>query len=203
MPLVRFPYGKTHIEYDFPQERLRGCLISALEEYVPAASGAELIAGALKHPIGGTRLSELAAGKQKVVILASDHTRPVPSKLILPPMLREIRAGNPGAQITILVATGCHRGTTADELREKFGEDILRRETIVIHDCDAPDAVTLGTLPSGGKLVVNRLAAEADLLVAEGFIEPHFFAGFSGGRKSLLPGVAARSTVLYNHSADF
>ena len=86
----------------------------------------------------------------------------------------------------------------------KFGEEICAKERIVVHDCDDEEMlVELGTLPSGGKCVVNRLAVEADLLVAEGFIEPHFFAGFSGGRKSVLPGIAGRTTVLANHCAEF
>ncbi|MCL2479342.1 MAG: nickel-dependent lactate racemase, partial [Treponema sp.] len=142
-------------------------------------------------------------GKKKITIIASDHTRPVPSKIILPPMLAEIRRGNPAAVITILVATGCHRQSTADELKDKFGTEIFSNENIIVHDCDKSDFVNLGRLPSGGDLIVNRIAAEADLLLAEGFIEPHFFAGFSGGPKSVLPGIANRKTVLYNHNAAF
>jgi nickel-dependent lactate racemase len=158
----------------------------------------------MESPIGAPRLSELAKGKDKVVIIASDHTRPVPSKLIIPPMLAEIREGNPQADITILIATGCHRGTTKEELASKFGEDIVKNEKIYVHDCDETDMlVSIGTLPSGGECVINRLAYEADLLVSEGFIEPHFFAGFSGGRKSVLPGVAGRKTVLANHCSEF
>ena len=80
----------------------------------------------------------------------------------------------------------------------------MENEKIYIHDCDERDMlVNIGTLPSGGECEINRLAYEADLLVAEGFIEPHFFAGFSGGRKSVLPGVAGRSTVLGNHCSEF
>jgi nickel-dependent lactate racemase len=86
----------------------------------------------------------------------------------------------------------------------KFGEDIVNNERIVIHDCDdRENLIDIGTLPSGSPCEINRLAVEADLLVAEGFIEPHFFAGFSGGRKSVLPGVAGRSTVLGNHCSEF
>ena len=122
----------------------------------------------------------------------------------MPLLLREIRSGNPDADITILIATGCHRETTREELTAKFGEDIVAQEKIVIHDCDdTANMVLLGTLPSGGECWVNRLACEADLLVSEGFIEPHFFAGFSGSRKAVLPGVAGRSTVLANHCAEF
>ena len=119
-------------------------------------------------------------------------------------MLAEVRRGNPAADITILIATGCHRETTRDELVAKFGEDIVQNEKIYVHDCDDAAMLTdIGVLPSGGACIVNRLAAEADLLLAEGFIEPHFFAGYSGGRKSVLPGICSRTTVLANHCAEF
>jgi nickel-dependent lactate racemase len=118
-------------------------------------------------------------------------------------MLAEIRRGNPRADITILVATGCHRETRREELEGKFGGHILEHERVLVHDCDSPDMAYLGKLPSGGDLILNKLAVEADLLVAEGFIEPHFFAGFSGGRKSVMPGIAGRKTVVYNHNAEF
>ena len=122
----------------------------------------------------------------------------------MPAMLREIRKENPDADITILIATGCHRGTTKDELIDKFGRDIVENEKIYIHDCDERDKlINIGTLPSGGECEINKIAYEADLLVAEGFIEPHFFAGYSGGRKSVLPGVAGRATVLANHCSEF
>jgi nickel-dependent lactate racemase len=118
-------------------------------------------------------------------------------------MLAEIRKGSPDAEITILVATGCHRESSPAELESKFGPGIAGREKIVAHDCDSPGMVSLGKLPSGGELIINKLAVDADLLVAEGFIEPHFFAGFSGGRKSVFPGIAGRRAVLYNHNAEF
>ena len=119
-------------------------------------------------------------------------------------MLEEIRKGNPEANITILIATGCHRGMTKDELISKFGKEIVEKENIYIHDCDEREKlVNVGVLPSGGECEINSIAVEADLLVAEGFIEPHFFAGFSGGRKSVLPGIAGRTTVLANHCSEF
>ena len=203
MKTVAFPYGKEKLNYTFGDE-LCAVLEPSINEYVPEADGAELVRRAMAAPIGSQKLSELARGKKKVVIIASDHTRPVPSKLIIPPMLAQIRAGSPDAEITILIATGCHRGTTKDELIQKFGEEIVKTEKIHIHDCDDRDMlVNIGTLPSGGQCEINRLAYEADLLVSEGFIEPHFFAGFSGGRKSVLPGVAGRKTVLANHCSEF
>ncbi len=204
MSIVRFPYGKEFCEYDFKDENLLGVLTSSLHEYKPTLEGIPLVQNALDNPIGSEKLCELAKGKDKVVIIASDHTRPVPSKVIIPPMLAEIRKGNPSADITILIATGCHRDTTREELVAKFGEEIVEREKIVIHRSTETDKlVFIGTLPSGGELYINRLAYECDLLVSEGFIEPHFFAGFSGGRKSVLPGVAGRTSVLANHCSEF
>ena len=203
MPVIQFPYGKESLSIDIPQERLSAVLTSEMHHYKPELSQEELVRQALEHPIGTPKLSVMAEGKKKVVIIASDHTRPVPSKIIMPQMLAEIRKGNPDADITILISTGCHRETTKEELVNKFGPDIVAQEKIVVHDCDDPTQVSLGKLPSGGELIIDRLAVEADLLVAEGFIEPHFFAGFSGGRKSILPGIASRKTVIYNHNAEF
>ena len=204
MKNVKFPYGKTTIEYDFSGENFLGSLTSSIHGYEPKEQGLDLVKTAMKNPIGSPTLFELAKGKKKIVLIASDHTRPVPSRVIVPPMLEEIRAAEPDAEITILIATGCHRNTTREELVAKFGEEIVDNEKIEIHVSTDDDAmVHLGTLPSGGALRINRLAAEADLLISEGFIEPHFFAGFSGGRKSVLPGIASRETVLANHCAEF
>lgn len=204
MKKILFPYGKTKMEYEFKEDELGGVLVSSIEKYKAEAGGTELVKRALENPEGSERLCRLAKGKKKIVIIASDHTRPVPSKIIMPLMLEEIRNGNPEADITILIATGCHRGTTREELIGKFGAEIVKNEKIYIHDCDENDMlVNIGTLPSGGECEINRLACEADLLVSEGFIEPHFFAGYSGGRKSVLPGIAGRTTVLANHCSEF
>ena len=149
-------------------------------------------------------MEQLAVGKRNAVVITSDHTRPVPSRIILPQILERLRKGNPDIQITILVATGLHRPTNTRELAEKFGEKIFSEERIVLHDAkDAEQLRFAGTLPSGGVLSVNRLVSEADLVVAEGFIEPHFFAGFSGGRKAILPGVASAEAIMVNHCAEF
>jgi nickel-dependent lactate racemase len=203
MPKIAFPYGKQTLEYDFPASRFKGALVSELHHYKPAAGQVELVKQALEKPIGTPKLSVMAAGKKKVLVIASDHTRPVPSKVIMPEMLSEIRKGNPGADITILIATGFHRETTKDELVNKFGAEIVAQEKIVIHDSEKSPMVNIGKLPSGGDIIINKLVTEADLVVSEGFIEPHFFAGFSGGRKSILPGVVSRETVLYNHNGEF
>ena len=198
------PYGKTRLPLELKDSEVVSVLTSGTEEYRPDGTESELVERAMKNPIGSPRLCELAKGKKKVVIIASDHTRPVPSKFIIPPMLKEIREGNPAAEITILIATGCHRPTTDAELRAKFGDEIVDSEKIIVHNCADESMLTkLGTLPSGGELIINKTAVEADLLCSEGFIEPHFFAGFSGGRKSVLPGIASKKTVYANHCGAF
>lgn len=199
-----FPYGKEKMSLSIDEKYLAGYLVSSIHNYKPELCGEALVKEALANPVGSEKLSELARGKKNIVIIASDHTRPVPSKVIMPAMLEEIRKSSPDADITILIATGCHRGTTKEELIGKFGEEIVKNEKIYIHDCDETDKlVNIGTLPSGGACEINSIAVNADLLVAEGFIEPHFFAGFSGGRKSVLPGIASRKTVMANHCSEF
>ena len=201
---ITLPYGRTHLTADIPNDRIASVLSNRINTFTPAFDEKTLVKNALLNPISSPTLEKMSVGKEKVVIIASDHTRPVPSKIIIPPMLKEIRAGNPDADITILIATGCHRNSTEKELLHKFGKDIFEHEKIVVHDCNDNNSLTdIGELPSGGRLIINKLAAEADLLVSEGFIEPHFFAGFSGGRKSVLPGVASKETVYWNHNAGF
>lgn len=204
MKEVLFPYGKEKLKYIFEDDALVGVLESSINEYVSEAGEEELVREAMANPVGSEPLSVLAKDKKNIVIIASDHTRPVPSKVIIPPMLEEIRSVNKEAKIAILIATGCHRGTVREELIAKFGEEIVKNENIYIHDClDKDMLVNIGTLPSGGACEINKIAYDADLLIAEGFIEPHLFAGFSGGRKSVLPGIAGRSTVLANHCSEF
>lgn len=199
---VLLPYGNKKLELDVPSDAAVVC--SGIDELISTRPGVEIVREAMENPIGSSRLSELSKGKKTATLIISDHTRPVPSKDIVPEMLREMREGNPDIDITLLVATGCHRRTEAGELIGKLGEEIVKNEKIAVHDaCDSSSNVKIGFLPSGAPLVIDRLAAETDLLVAEGFIEPHFFAGFSGGRKSVLPGVCDRVTVFGNHCSRF
>ena len=198
------PFGKEKINFELSDEQVAGVLVSHAHEYKAPKSEEELVADALANPIGSPKLSELAKGKKTCVIISSDHTRPVPSHVIMPQLLAELRKGNPDIDITILVATGMHRPTTQEELVAKYGKEIAEHEKFAIHvSRNDEDMVSIGTLPSGGECLINKLAVEADLLIAEGFIEPHFFAGMSGGRKSVLPGIASKITVLANHCSEF
>lgn len=201
MRTIKIPYYTSSIDLHVDEKNLEAVIVAKMHEYKVNKSQGEIVREALDNPIGSKKLSEIAAGKKKIVIITSDHTRAVPSKITLPILLSEIRSGNPKADISILIATGLHRATTEEEQRKMFGDSIVDNEKIVVNDAFKPeDFIHICKLPSGASFNVNHLAAECDLLITEGFIEPHFFAGFSGGRKSILPGICSEETVNENHS---
>ena len=201
MRTIDIPYYTATLPLHIEEKNLAAVVTAKIHDYKPGKSEEEISREALANPIGTPKLRELARGKKRIVLVTSDHTRAMPSKVTLPILLEEIRAGNPDADITILIATGLHRPTTEEEQRKMFGDAIVDKEKIAINDAFKPeDFEHMGSLPSGAEFYVNRIARDCDLLVAEGFIEPHFFAGFSGGRKSIFPGVCSQETVNENHS---
>ena len=203
MAVIKIPYGRDIIKLEIEPEHLKAVLEP---ESQAAAKNAEeeIVRQALAEPVESARLADLAAKVKRVLVITSDHTRPLPSKITLPLLLAELRSKNPEVQVKILVATGFHRLTRPEELIARFGKKLYDKEDIIVHDSrDKKHLVFKGILPSGGELWLNDLVDWADLIVAEGFIEPHFFAGFSGGRKSILPGIAGTATVLANHCAAF
>lgn len=200
----QIPFGTSYLVLELEEQCINEVLISKAEEYEPSCSQEELVRGALVEPIASTKLCDLTVNARKILIITSDHTRPVPSRITLPIILEEVRRKNPSTQVKILIATGCHRPTTYEEMLIKFGKELVHREEFINHNCrDIDNMVYKGLLPSGGELWVNSLVDWADVVISEGFIEPHFFAGFSGGRKSILPGIAAEKTVLANHCSKF
>lgn len=201
MKSFKIPYYTSTLDLHVDEANLEAVIYAKTDEYKAEKSEEELVRDALCSPIGTDKLSDLSKGKDKVVIVTSDHTRAVPSKLTLPILLSEIRKGNPDADITILIATGLHRATTPEEQRRMFGDEIVDNEKIVVNQAfEDDDFEFIKVLPSGADLWVNKIAVHCDLLITEGFIEPHFFAGFSGGRKSILPGICNATTVNENHS---
>ncbi|AYD40371.1 nickel-dependent lactate racemase [Clostridium fermenticellae] len=204
MAKIRLPYNKRMVEAEIDDKNLAGVLSSKAEEYKSQFGEKDIVEKALDNPIGSPSLEELVKGKNNMVIISSDHTRPVPSKIMTPILLRRIRKANPDIKIKILIATGFHRLTTKEELIDKFGREVVENEEIIVHDSrDDSNLVKIGTLPSGGELIINKIAVETELLIADGFIESHFFAGFSGGRKSVLPGIASAKTIMANHCSEF
>lgn len=204
MATIKLPYDKKALTLSLNDRNIAGILQSKAGDIHPDRSEKEIVEDSLDHPIGSPKLEELVKGKRNIVIISSDHTRPVPSKITMPILLHRIRSAEPDAKIKILVATGFHRPSTHEELVNKYGADIVANEDIVMHvSKDDASMVQIGTLPSGGPCIINKVAVNADLLISEGFIESHFFAGFSGGRKSVLPGVASYKTIMANHCGEF
>ncbi|CEJ74322.1 uronate isomerase [[Clostridium] sordellii] len=201
---IKLPYSKSGMYVNIPDKNMIKVLQSKAHDFKTTLSESEIVKKALENPIESETLEELVKDKKDVVIITSDHTRPVPSRITLPIILNKIRNSNPDIDIKIIISTGCHRPSTREELIYKMGKEIVDKENIIMHFAnDEESMVKVGKLPSGGDLIVNKAIMETDLLIAEGFIEPHFFAGFSGGRKSVLPGVASVKTIMYNHCSEF
>jgi len=166
----------------------------------PRAATAE----SLRRPIGSRPLAEVARGKKSACVVISDVTRPVPNPVLLPPVLQTLaEAGVPREKTLILVATGMHRASTEEEQARLVGPEVAGRYPVADHLSKArEDMVEVGKI--GGKVpaLVNRRYVEADLKVLTGFIEPHMWAGYSGGRKSVLPGISSLETLQYMHGPE-
>lgn len=201
--ILKIPYYKGSLRIEIADNRLK-CVLKPKVVSKILFNQSQVVKNALENSIASKNLKEMTANLGKILIITSDHTRPVPSKITLPLLLKEIETGNPNVQIKILIATGNHRASTVKEMADKYGEEIIENYEVINHNSSESDKMVYkGILPSGGELWVNILIDWADLIVAEGFIEPHFFAGFSGGRKSILPGICSKETIMYNHNAQF
>lgn len=156
---------------------------------------------ALANPIESPPLMDLARGKKNACIVISDITRPVPNKVILPPLLRTLeQSGIPRDKITILIATGMHRPNLGEELEYLVGRDIMDHYEIVNHYCRKSEEYRKVDEIDGAPIEINNHYLDADLKILTGLIEPHFYAGYSGGRKAILPGISSFETMKFMHS---
>jgi lactate racemase len=156
---------------------------------------------AISNPVGSPPLSEVARGRRSACVVISDVTRPVPNRMVLPPILETIEAnGIPRREITILIATGMHRPNLGEELESLVGRKILDRYHIVNHFCRKPEEYRKIDEIEGAPIEINRHYLDADLKILTGLIEPHFYAGYSGGRKAILPGISSFETMKFMHS---
>ena len=172
-----------------------------MKPLAPLADPAAAVREALAHPIASPPLAELARGRQSACIVISDITRPVPNQVILPPMLETLEAAGVAREaITILIATGMHRPNLGDELALMVGRDVMARYRIENHFCQDPANYRRIDTIDGAPIEVNRHYLDADLRILTGLIEPHFYAGFSGGRKAILPGISSFETMKFMHS---
>ncbi len=197
---VKLAYGRTGLEVELPNDRTTVVEPSYLPG-LPDQVGA--IKTAIRDPVGGVPpLRKVAHPDSVVAISVCDITRPMPSATVLPALLREL-SHVPDRNIVILVATGTHRANTGEELRQRLGERIVERYTVVNHDAfDDSILARYGETADGIPIYLNRRWVEADLKVTVGFVEPHFFAGFSGGPKMVAPGLAGFDTIMRLHNAE-
>ena len=200
---VRLKYGEQGLELNVPETaNFVGVLYP--QEAAPLADPASAVQTALARPIATAPLRELARGRKDAVIVISDITRPVPNSLLLPPIIAELEAaGIPEEAVTILVATGIHRPNEGAELERLVGAEIAHRYRVVNHFSKHQEEMELvGTIGDGVPAYVNRTYLQADLKILTGFIEPHMWAGFSGGRKSILPGISSVKTLEFMHGPE-
>lgn len=196
---VRLAYGKTGLEISLPDDASVTVVEPKYVDGLPDQAGA--VRDALRQPIASPPLKALVKPSDRVGIAFSDITRPTPNQLILPVLLSELDH-LPDEQIVLFNSTGTHRPNTEAELRGMLGDAIVDRYRIVQNDAHDRDShVLVGRTISGNDVWLHREFVECDVRIPTGFIEPHFFAGFSGGGKAIMPGLALLETVMRNHSA--
>jgi nickel-dependent lactate racemase len=198
---VQLAYGRHGVAVEVPD---RAEVVLPID--APAlADEAGAVGAALRTPSSGPPLREVVRaavgrGPGRVAVVFPDLTRPMPNRTVLPPLLAELeRCGVPDDRITLLCATGTHRQATADEMADLIGPEVAARHTVVDHDAGCDDDHVLVGEVEGTPILLQREYVEADVRIITGFVEPHFFAGFSGGPKAVCPGLAAMQTILEAH----
>lgn len=197
MPSYSLPYGFEQVDLHLPDD----VAVDWIEPpYVPPAPDpVAVVKEALTNPVDGIPLAAYRIA-QSVAIAINDKTRPVPHEHLLPPLLEALHAlGIPPQAITFLIATGTHLPMPAQEFRRVLPADLSAAYTVISHDCDAADLVSLGVTSRGTPVLANRRFMAADLRIVVGNIEPHHFAGFSGGYKTAAIGLSGRQTINANH----
>lgn len=197
---INLAYGRTGLAVDMPDTTH---IVSA--RFVPGLPDeAAALREALRRPIDSTPLAAKVKPGDRVVVAHSDITRATPNERILPILLAELEeAGVKRQDITLLNALGTHRQQTEAELRQMLGDEVVNHYRCLQHNAyDEANLVSLGQTSFGYPVRINRHFMEADVRILTGFIEPHFFAGFSGGPKGVLPALAGAESVLTNHGRD-
>jgi len=198
---MKLKYGKEEIR--LPIEDKNIIKILNLEKQEVLLNPENKLRELLKNPIDCPSLKDLIIQKnaKKILIIVNDITRPTPYEVILPPLLDELhQIGIKKENIIFIIATGIHRSNSREEIKEMFGENIFSAYNFINHDCDNPRQKDLGKLRSGNNLWVDPIVSDIDSIITTGVIVPHYFAGFSGGRKSILPGICGRKTIEANHA---
>ncbi len=199
---VEMRYGTGTLPMEIPEVNVVGVLEIAESVPLPDENGA--VREAIARPIASPPLAELAGDRESACIVISDITRPVPNKVILPPLLEVLeQSGIPREKITILIATGIHRPNNTEELETMVGSDIMETYRIVNHFSQKPETQAyLGKTENGTPVYINKTYLKADLKITTGLIEPHLMAGYSGGRKAICPGIASVETMKVMHGPE-
>lgn len=197
---VWLPYGKIEVCLRVPTRNFLGSIEPREKPAVPDAKAE--VERALSGPIGSKKLGEIVGPEHKIAVVVDDATRPAPSDVMVQAILGELnRAGVKDENVTVLFGCGIHRAVTREEAIRLLGENVFNRVKTVSHDCRATDLVYVGTTSKHGtKVFLNRIFAEADVRILTGDVCFHYFAGYGGGRKSVLPAVSGIETVKHNHA---
>ena len=197
---ITLDYGTTGLSIDLPDD----CTVIRPDDSSPLADPAGALLEALRRPVAGPALAELARPGQRVVIAVPDGTRPHPQRAVLEAMLVELARAGADGDVTVLVAGGTHYADAPEVIESMLGPEVLRRCKVAIHDCrDAAQLVSLGAAapPAADvQVALDRRWVEADVRVSTGLVEPHLFAGFSGGPKLVAIGTAGLDTVMSLHN---
>lgn len=196
---IELPYGGSAVEVRIPEENL--VEVYSPRDTVSVPDVAAETRRALASPIGALPLREQLRGCRNVVLIADDNTRLTPTDILIPILLDECNAaGIPDSAIRVIIALGTHRFMTDDEIREKFGNETLRRVPVVNHPYRDPNAhIDLGITANGGRVLINRAVVEADFKMGIGSIVPHHIPGYAGGSKIIQPGVSGEETTAHTH----
>ncbi len=197
---VKVPYGGSEISLKIPEKNFVEVLKPG---FIPGVENPEkLIEESIKNPLNSKSLEEIVSEGDRVVIVVDDKTRSSPSYLMVPILTSHLnKIGVSDKDITILIATGTHKPMTdKEEIVKLLGKEVVNRFNIVTHDCDNAEFKFVGTTSRGTPVKVNKIYMNADVKILTGDVTVHYYAGFGGGRKSILPGISARETISANHA---
>ncbi len=195
---VSFPYGKEQVQLKIPDRNFLGFLDA--KPMKGTANPNQVVTEAILNPIGSPQLSEIARPGQTAAIVVDDHTRGLPCHILINPLMDQLReAGIKEKDVTIIFGTGTHRATNLEEQQALLCDVSCQSHRVKVHSCDAKDLVDVGTTSFGTKVEINPTFHDADLHLLTGDIGYHYYAGFGGGRKSVLPAISSRATINKNH----
>lgn len=199
---VDLPYGSTHLNLSIPDKNK--VEIIKTNEIISPDKPTKLIELALQHPLGTLALNDIVTPGDTVAIVVDDYTRPCPTKVLLPPILQELsHAGINDTDITIIIGTGTHHPPSFETIQNLLGEKIVRNYTVIFTDQESSSFVTIGQSSYHHTIEVLKEYVEADVKILVSDIEYHYFAGYGGIRKSVLPAISSKQTIQQNHAMMF